>query len=565
MMFCQTDGKTLKALIVLVFHLLLTNFCRGQSQLIGSSQPIVATLGDDIILPCHLQPALDAAGLTLEWTKPDLNPRFVHVWRDGVELVDKKHKSFEGRTSLFINELKNGNISLKLSKVKLSDHGTYRCFIPTLEKQSFVQLVVASGAASSPVISLAGVDRDRGGVVLQCESKGWYPEPEVFWLDGEGNLLSAGPTETVRGPDDLYTVSSRVTVEKRHNNNFTCRVQQNNINQIRETHIIVPDDFFKVQSSSFPVTVGLAVSLAVCIVVIVAVAVFFFVWKWRQNMIKVKRRETDTKVQYHKDEETVRQQLITDETVPKDGEGGKTTTHHHSSPKSDFLLSASRGEEMPTNSVKVVHEENQGSKEAGGEVETQTEKKETENKRLKGNEAAPAKSWFSSLFQRNHIKQSQDERRRRREKAEKEVASLKKELEASQQKVAELQKQNSYTTIQRSVRGDVFVEEVDLNGKYVRLSNKSNKEQQLNGWELQMRINDGEPIIFRFDSYKLKAGQTVTIWAQDSIPLHKALIDFVGWNQKSWGPEDRVLVTLFSCSGEEMAMRSHNPQHRQQT
>ena len=62
----------------------------------------------------------------------------------------------------------------------------------------------------------------------------------MFWLDGEGNLLSAGPTETVRGPDDLYTVSSRVTVEKRHSNSFTCRVQQNHINQIRETLIHVP-------------------------------------------------------------------------------------------------------------------------------------------------------------------------------------------------------------------------------------------------------------------------------------------------------------------------------------
>ncbi|XP_042256674.1 butyrophilin subfamily 3 member A2-like [Thunnus maccoyii] len=443
MMFCQTDGKTLKALVVLVFHLLLTNFCRGQSQLIGSSQPIVATLGDDIILPCHLQPAVDAAGLTLEWTKTDLNPRFVHVWRDGVELVDKKHKSFEGRTSLFINELKNGNISLKLSKVKLSDHGTYRCFIPTLEKQSFVQLVVASGAVSSPVIRLVGLDRDRGGVMLQCESKGWYPQPEVFWLDGEGNLLSAGPTETVRGPDDLYTVSSRVTVEKRHNNNFTCRVQLKNINQTRETHIIVPDDFFKIQSSSSPAIIGLAVSLAVCIVVIVAVAVFFFVWKWRPNMIKVKRRETDTKVQYHKDEETVRQKLITDETAPKDGEVRKTTTHHPSSLKSDFLLSASRGEEMPTNSLKVVHEENQGSKEAGGEVETRTEKKETENNELKGNEAAPAKSWFSSWLPWNNNKQLQDGRQMK-EEAEKEMVSLKKP-ENSEETVAKINEEQQKT------------------------------------------------------------------------------------------------------------------------
>ncbi len=76
-------------------------------------------------------------------------------------------------------------------------------------------------------------------VLLQCESKGWYPQPEVLWLDGEGNVLSAGPAETVRDPDDLFSVSSRVTVEKRHNNRFTCRVQQKNINQTRETHIHV--------------------------------------------------------------------------------------------------------------------------------------------------------------------------------------------------------------------------------------------------------------------------------------------------------------------------------------
>lgn len=119
-----------------------TFFFSGQSQLIGSSQPIMAALGDDITLPCRLDPAEDAAGMTLEWTRPDLNPRFVYVWRSGQELEDKKHKSFEGRTSLFMNELKNGNISLKLSNVKVSDHGTYRCFLPALEKQIFVQLVI---------------------------------------------------------------------------------------------------------------------------------------------------------------------------------------------------------------------------------------------------------------------------------------------------------------------------------------------------------------------------------------------------------------------------------------
>ncbi|KAM8747608.1 butyrophilin subfamily 1 member A1-like isoform 6-T6 [Acanthopagrus schlegelii] len=208
--------------------LVVLHSCRGQHHVNCPSQPILATVGEDIILPAYLEPATNAK--TIEWTRPDLSPRYVHVQRQGVKLTDN-HPSYEGRTSLLSDELKLGNISLKLSRVRISDEGPYRCFLPEMKISCIIQLVV--GAASSPDVQMT--------VVLQCNSTGWYPEPEVFWLDGEGNLLSAGPTETVRGPDDLYTVSSRVTVEKRHSNSFTCRVQQNHINQTREAHIHVPE------------------------------------------------------------------------------------------------------------------------------------------------------------------------------------------------------------------------------------------------------------------------------------------------------------------------------------
>ncbi|XP_074480687.1 butyrophilin subfamily 3 member A2-like [Sebastes fasciatus] len=201
---------------------------------------------------------MDVTSETLEWKRSDLNPRYVHVLRSRQNLENVQNPSYRGRTSLFTDELKRGNISLKLSRVQLSDRGTYECDIPLRHKQSSVKLVVASGSASYPVITLAGIDKSTRGVLLDCRSEGWYPEPEVLWLDGEGNLLSAGPPETVRGPDDLYTVSSRVTVEKRHSNSFTCRVQQKNTNQTREAHISISNDFFIVQSSSSPVITGLA-------------------------------------------------------------------------------------------------------------------------------------------------------------------------------------------------------------------------------------------------------------------------------------------------------------------
>lgn len=110
--------------------------------MLSPSQPVVATAGDDIILPCHLEPAMDASDQTVEWTRPDLNPRFVHVWRDGVELKTKKHPSYVGRTSLSTDKLKRGDISLRLQEVERSDEGTYRCFVPTLNRESSVELVV---------------------------------------------------------------------------------------------------------------------------------------------------------------------------------------------------------------------------------------------------------------------------------------------------------------------------------------------------------------------------------------------------------------------------------------
>uniref|UniRef100_A0AAZ3P2I2 Ig-like domain-containing protein n=1 Tax=Oncorhynchus tshawytscha TaxID=74940 RepID=A0AAZ3P2I2_ONCTS len=244
----------------------------SEVQVVGPADRVVALIGDDVILPCSPQPNVSAVGMIVRWTR--LNPKAenVHFYRQGRDSNEDQSPSYKGRTSMFHEELKNGNVSLKLTRVTLSDTGRYRCFLPTLMKETSFQLIV--GAVSQPVISIDGT---KGmGVVLKCESGGWFPEPEMEWLDSSGTILPAdGPPEKHRDSEDLYALRRHVTVDQTDTNRFTCRVHQTEINHLKEKEIHVPDDVFP--KSHVGLIIGLLIAAAV--VVLVASA---GVYMWRK-------------------------------------------------------------------------------------------------------------------------------------------------------------------------------------------------------------------------------------------------------------------------------------------
>uniref|UniRef100_UPI001A98A748 butyrophilin subfamily 1 member A1-like n=1 Tax=Gasterosteus aculeatus aculeatus TaxID=481459 RepID=UPI001A98A748 len=128
-----------------VAFLLLTHFIGGGSLTIDPPQLVTAMVGDDVVLPCLLDPPADAVSMTMEWGRADMKPRFVLVWHDGKELLDDQNEAFKGRTSLSISGLERGDVSLKLSSVKVSDSGTYRCYLQKPNQEHLVQLLVGSG------------------------------------------------------------------------------------------------------------------------------------------------------------------------------------------------------------------------------------------------------------------------------------------------------------------------------------------------------------------------------------------------------------------------------------
>ncbi|XP_010904206.1 lamin [Esox lucius] len=109
---------------------------------------------------------------------------------------------------------------------------------------------------------------------------------------------------------------------------------------------------------------------------------------------------------------------------------------------------------------------------------------------------------------------------------------------------------------QASASGRVTVDEVDLEGKYVRLSNKADEDQPLGHWQVKRQVGSSTPIVYKFPpKFTLKAGQTVTIWASGAGATHSPPSDLVWKTQNSWGTGDMFQTILINSSSEEMAQR----------
>uniref|UniRef100_A0A3Q1G8F9 Lamin A n=1 Tax=Acanthochromis polyacanthus TaxID=80966 RepID=A0A3Q1G8F9_9TELE len=115
---------------------------------------------------------------------------------------------------------------------------------------------------------------------------------------------------------------------------------------------------------------------------------------------------------------------------------------------------------------------------------------------------------------------------------------------------------NSSGKSQASASGRITVDEIDMEGKYIRLSNKADEDQLLSNWQVKKQVGNATPIVYKFPpKFTLKAGGTVTIWAASGGGTHNPPTDLVWKSQNSWGTGDQVQTILISASGEEMAMR----------
>ncbi|XP_027564996.1 butyrophilin subfamily 1 member A1-like isoform X2 [Neopelma chrysocephalum] len=172
----------------------------------GPPGPITVAKGEDVVLPCSFSPGQNAQDMEVTWFREQFSP-FVHRYKLGQDQYGEQMLQYQGRTGLRKDGFAKGSADLKIFHVRLSDTGSYTCFVKhgSDYDEAVVELkVTASGSA--PLMALERYE--HGGIRVSCRSAGWYPRPRVLWHDPHGRHLPSLSENATQDKNGLFAAES---------------------------------------------------------------------------------------------------------------------------------------------------------------------------------------------------------------------------------------------------------------------------------------------------------------------------------------------------------------------
>ncbi|KAM4700630.1 V-set domain-containing T-cell activation inhibitor 1 isoform 1-T2 [Discoglossus pictus] len=202
-------GKIIFRIMIVVIILLLAAIAliigigvSGNTGMTVTTVYSIGLIGEDAILGCTFPPDLKQTN-DIQWEKVDLSGT-VYKYVNGKADLAGQNTAYKDRVSLFPNQLVTGNASLKLTKVKLTDAGLYKCIISNTNGKGEAKLSFKVGAFSPLTVTKISQN------TLHCESPNWYPVPTVTWLNTSSGtpISNLSTTNLIPGLNSMQQVQS---------------------------------------------------------------------------------------------------------------------------------------------------------------------------------------------------------------------------------------------------------------------------------------------------------------------------------------------------------------------
>ncbi|KAM9273608.1 butyrophilin subfamily 2 member A1-like [Morus bassanus] len=221
-------------------------FLEDKGQFISSppNSSIIGVIGEGVVLPCHVAAENIPEVFSVQWIFHEQSQKIIVSRYDGKNKKEKQDERYQGRTDFFHSEFRAGNMSLHLKNIRSSDKGSYTCVVSFNGTYHDV-LIELQVAAKGSVPSIFLRNHMKQGIGLTCHAAGWFPKPEVVWLDGQGQIRKElSTTKMTMMPAGLYSVVTSMNLKLGSDMDVSCRIVNNLLNTTSESRVLISDIFF---------------------------------------------------------------------------------------------------------------------------------------------------------------------------------------------------------------------------------------------------------------------------------------------------------------------------------
>ncbi|XP_065271855.1 butyrophilin subfamily 1 member A1-like [Emys orbicularis] len=297
----SVGSSSLLGYTIIFISLLVHKLDSAHFSVIGPDHPVTASVGDEVILACRLSPSMSAENMEVRWYRAQFSS-VVHLYREGKDQYTEQMLEYRQRTEFLKDGLADGRVALRIGNIRLSDSGLYTCFFRSeFSYQEAALELRVSVSGINPLISIEGYQ--DGGIRMVCRSGGWFPEPQSLWKDLKGQPLPSLPAKYFRDENGLFQTESVLIVIKTSNQNLTCTIRNNILNEEEVSSVYIADSFFPKVSH---VTV-IRLSLNLLVLGFFIPLTIYYIWKQHKEKAslhsKLKVFEDKQRFQVEKEKE----------------------------------------------------------------------------------------------------------------------------------------------------------------------------------------------------------------------------------------------------------------------
>ncbi|XP_006839800.1 PREDICTED: selection and upkeep of intraepithelial T-cells protein 1-like, partial [Chrysochloris asiatica] len=245
----ETTGLSFSSYFVVMLLLQVVTPTTEQFTVSAPEGPIVAPLGGVVELSCQLSPPQSAEHMEVRWFR-DRYTQPVHLYKGGKDLYGETLSEYVERTEFLKEAIGEGKVTLRILNVSVYDDGQYNCFFKddNFYDEAIITLkVTATSLETQIVVHPPNIK----GILVECKSGGWFPQPLMEWRDNRGKII---PCESISHSQDnakLFNMKMTLLLNYKSYKNATCYLQNLITGQEKGASVFLSGDMFTWKNINF--------------------------------------------------------------------------------------------------------------------------------------------------------------------------------------------------------------------------------------------------------------------------------------------------------------------------